>query len=404
MKPMNQAEVERFIEEAKAYEGCRLQDVKSTEHILALGFYQHSNVYWIVIDLKPALPFVFHASEMPKAMKSKTTPLLLFLRAHFVGHRLKNIQAHTEADRTFILDFSDRTLEIRIFPHGQNAIATTSDKTLSWEKIKLLKEKGVASAYVLRTHEELVQEWQSSNQKKSSAAVNKDKIIQKKKSAVEELKTSLSSDEDVLLKEFGQWLLSHNGEPPEKWKAYYDSQLSHTENAQLVFEKSKKLAHKKEGVQERVDLLLQEIEALESGQAPEPKKKVTSQIIEKSDARAKRFPISEKYELLIGKSGADNLKLLRKAGGHDYWLHLRDYPGSHGILHRNKGQDISDVDMQLAIQRFVKESHAAKHELKKGDPVDVIICECRFVRPIKGDKLGRVNYQNERHLRIRFEA
>lgn len=37
-----------------------------------------------------------------------------------------------------------------------------------------------------------------------------------------------------------------------------------------------------------------------------------------------------------------------------------------------------------------------------GGTFEVLIAECRFVTPIKGDSLGRVNYRNERVFRVRM--
>lgn len=385
---MNSSEVQRFVEEAKPFAGARLQDVQSTDRMLALGLYHDQVLYWWIIDLKPALPLILISTELPKFLKNKTTPLQLFLKAHFVGHRLRNIKTHESADRVLVLEFPDRVIEVRLFPHGQNVIARTYDKTLSWSKVERLKNLPLNAdiKYSVRSNHELAEEWLSSMQARSekSEAQDLQKIIAKKTSALEEMQKNIDSDEHEQLYTKGVSLQS-KGQIKE---------------AQLAFEKAKKIALKKEGAIERVHKLKLEIALLEKGEVP--KKIASSKIIEKSEAKARRILIAEKYELLIGKSGADNLKLLRRANSHDYWLHLKDYPGAHGILHRNKMKEISDSDLREALKRFVKESMSSKASFKEGDPVDVVICECRFVRPIKGDKLGRVSYKNERVICIRF--
>jgi hypothetical protein len=38
-----------------------------------------------------------------------------------------------------------------------------------------------------------------------------------------------------------------------------------------------------------------------------------------------------------------------------------------------------------------------------GQRIAVVIVECRFVKPIKGDKLGRVIYHGERTLQFNYK-
>ncbi len=98
-----------------------------------------------------------------------------------------------------------------------------------------------------------------------------------------------------------------------------------------------------------------------------------------------------------GKSAADNLALLRQAKAWDYWLHLRDYPGAHAIIHRQRDQLISEGEIFEVAEWVAKESLSSK-SLLVGQKIAIVMVECRFVRPIKGDKLGRVTYHSERTL------
>ncbi|MFN8845269.1 MAG: DUF814 domain-containing protein, partial [Bdellovibrionales bacterium] len=72
-----------------------------------------------------------------------------------------------------------------------------------------------------------------------------------------------------------------------------------------------------------------------------------------------------------------------------------DYPGSHLILSLDKGQSVPQEVLNEAALWLAESSVKSKVKLS-GMRFDVLGVECRFVRPIKGDKLGRVNYQNER--------
>ncbi|MFN9065949.1 MAG: DUF814 domain-containing protein, partial [Bdellovibrionales bacterium] len=143
--------------------------------------------------------------------------------------------------------------------------------------------------------------------------------------------------------------------------------------------------------------LKQEVMALklqmESGKwqpdAAQPRK-----LMKKAEATGRNREIKG-FTASKGKSAQDNLALLRAAKAWDLWLHLRDYPGSHLILSLDKGQSVPQEVLNEAALWLAESSVKSKVKLS-GMRFDVLVVECRFVRPIKGDKLGRVNYQNER--------
>jgi len=86
--------------------------------------------------------------------------------------------------------------------------------------------------------------------------------------------------------------------------------------------------------------------------------------------------------------------ILRQARAWDYWFHLRDYPGAHAILFRTKNQNVPDSALREVAQWIIQES-LGKKMLIEGIKFDVIVAECRYVRPVKGAQ-GLVTYQNER--------
>lgn len=101
----------------------------------------------------------------------------------------------------------------------------------------------------------------------------------------------------------------------------------------------------------------------------------------------------------MGKSAQDNVDLLRKSRAWDIWLHLKDYPSAYAILHRQKGQAVSDQTVLVAAKWLIKEGIGAKKNLS-GSKLSVVFVETRHVRPMKGDKLGRVTYHNAREILI----
>ena len=89
--------------------------------------------------------------------------------------------------------------------------------------------------------------------------------------------------------------------------------------------------------------------------------------------------------VFVGKSGAENLKLLRRAKAWFLWIHIKDYPGAYGIIERNKNKKVSAESMKIAALAVVRQS------LPKGQKgkFDVIYAECRYVRPSRGPNLDK---------------
>ena len=122
----------------------------------------------------------------------------------------------------------------------------------------------------------------------------------------------------------------------------------------------------------------------------------------KAEAKGRRHKIGDDLEVYVGKSAADNLAILRRAQPFDYWLHLRERPGSHAILRRTRGRTVSDAELIEAGRWVIEQSTGQRVRELKGERFDLLIVECRFVRPIKGDRLGRVNYSNDRVIHIKL--
>lgn len=139
-----------------------------------------------------------------------------------------------------------------------------------------------------------------------------------------------------------------------------------------------------------------EILSLEAQNYSPRAKKQTVDLMKQAEAKGRKLHLASGAIVYCGKSAGDNLSLLRKARAWDLWLHLKDYPGAHAIIHRQKDQVIGGAELYQAAEWVVKESFASMH-LEVGARLDVVIVECRFVRPIKGDKLGRVTYHSEKN-------
>lgn len=388
LKPLNLSEVESIAVALKPFIGARLQEVRTSEELLGLGFYNLGQMVWFLIDMKVACPFFIITNEFSAVGNAKQTPMLLFLRAHFLGHRLQGIEMPYQEERILQLVFLDRTIEVRLIPHASNIIAEVPEKKISWNKNKELKERdrGIQAQYQIRKLEEMKEQWLETRKKTKDSARDPKKAIEKKKRAIEELQKSLLNNEILEMRQRAKQLQA----------------LNEFELAEELFEQIKKIEQKKGRTLERFEILKKEITELESGQLKK-EKSVIENTLSKVKSEGRRIVFLDKYELLIGKTAKDNLNILRKASPYDLWLHLKDYPGAHGIIRINKGKKIENHDLMELAQRFIQESKPAKRELRQGDLVEVLVVECRFVRPIKGDKLGRVHYQNESVFRIKYQ-
>ena len=57
----------------------------------------------------------------------------------------------------------------------------------------------------------------------------------------------------------------------------------------------------------------------------------------KDDDNIEKFMFDD-YMILVGKNEKGNIKLLKTSNANDYWLHIKNYPGSHVIIKNNKLQ------------------------------------------------------------------
>jgi predicted ribosome quality control (RQC) complex YloA/Tae2 family protein len=117
----------------------------------------------------------------------------------------------------------------------------------------------------------------------------------------------------------------------------------------------------------------------------------------------KKLNLSDSEFVVVGKSAADNLQILRDAQPWDLWLHLKDLPSAHGIVRRHRGKPVTDEKLIVAIHYILKMTPKVARHLKAGDRVEGLVAECRYVSPLKGDHLGRVTVKESRTLAFKFD-
>ncbi|WII71278.1 DUF814 domain-containing protein [Bdellovibrio sp. 22V] len=413
MKALSQQEVQHIVGYfAPILDGAQLQDVLVNDRGLALGFHTDRH-YWMVLDLVPNTPMMLVFEETcPFKKGPKTKPVSLFLNSHGRDLFLTSLTVKEEWGRVIHMQLKNSQteceVEIRLIPKQANLLVKAHGKQVAWEKpLELMPPPFVENPPPPRTLEEIHEEWlneQSSGRKSSLDPVaqwekQKQKDLEKKRKALGEIQKQIESDKDQQWSEAGQYLKTHGTlQVPEHLKSFVSAEQSLSWNIENTFSKAKQMAAKKDGARERLETLREEILRLEKTKYSEKAAKpALVDLMQKAEARGRKLHLSSGALAYCGKSAADNLALLRQAKAWDYWLHLRDYPGAHAIIHRQRDQLISDQEIQEVSEWVARESLSSK-SLMVGQKVAVVIVECRFVRPIKGDKLGRVTYHSEKTL------
>lgn len=413
LKPLTQVELELVVEEiSEVLSGAQLQDILTNDRGLALVF-RGAGSFSLIADLSPNAPqLLLFEKETPFRKHPKAKPVGLFLNSHAKNLFFKGIEVLQDFGRVVNLYLGNTQsvceIEIRLIPKQANLIVRAGGKQISWEKpLELSPPPQLEQIPESRDLEILRQVWKQTLQAPQAGSMDpkvlwekqRDKNLAKKRKALPEIQAQVDDQSFATWLALGEHLKTFGFEAvPVEYSKFLDTEQSVSWNIEQCFKKAKQIQAKKEGAQKRLELLQEEIEALEKTQySPKALQDKPIDMMKKADAKGRKMILSSGAIAYCGKSARDNLALLRQAKAWDYWLHLRDYPGAHAIVHRKREQIISEKEFEEIAQWVARESLASK-SLTEGQRLDVVIVEARFVRPIKGDKLGRVTYHSEKTL------
>lgn len=413
LKPLTQVELELVIDEiSEVLSGAQLQDILTNDRGIALVF-RGAGSLSVVIDLSPNAPqLLLFEKETPFRKHPKAKPVGLFLNSHAKNLYFKGIEVLQDFGRVVNLYLGNTQsvceIEIRLIPKQANLIVKAAGKQIAWEKpLELSPRPQLDQIPDPRSLEDLRQAWRDTLQAPQVGSMDpkvlwekqRDKNLAKKRKAVPEIQAQVDDQSFVTWTAVGEHLKTFGLDSlPGEYTKFVDIEKSVSWNIEQCFKKAKQIQAKKEGAQKRLELLQEEIAALEMARySPKALLDKPVDIMRKAEARGRKMTLSSGAIAYCGKSARDNLALLRQAKAWDYWIHLRDYPGAHAIVHRKREQIISEKEFDQIAQWVARESLAGK-SLSEGQRLDVVIVEARFVRPIKGDKLGRVTYHSEKTL------
>jgi hypothetical protein len=421
MKPVTADEMQKLVLDLQASVGHRLQEVRLFKTWIALGFYSHY-LYWLIVDLNPVSPQLVGLSDLKRIpFQDERKPVQLYMKAHFIGERLMSVEAPPESGRVLYLRFSEKkVLEIRLFPRGQNFLVHSDNATIAFSKPQPLKNVNEVNNSLpdnfqsnnflnQRSQEwlEFIQLKKSPKGKNPTSGENENAIqnfTSKIQKAIEKIKEDIAKKQNENWQGAGEWIKANQSlSVPDEFLIYIDLKKSIAENMSACFQKSKEFKSKIGKAQSRIKELETQLKNPITKTPPQDGKNKNSQLFD-AKAKGRTIELSNELTLYMGKSAEDNIRLLRQAKPWFYWLHLRDEPSTHGIIQRNKNQAVSESILHLAARHLIAKTFGEKEREHYGEKFTVILAECRFVRPIKGDKVGHVQYSNERTFNHLFLA
>lgn len=426
MVVLNQLELESLAQWVNdELSGAQLQQIFSFNEGLVFVFYKFKT-YSLVLDLQMTRPWIYLTEANLSFMKKKTPwPVQVFLTSHAENLRLNEVLVQHEYGRVLKFSLGNAhkvvTLQFIMIPKMVNLIVESEKKKISFHKPKELSINTAAyDPQEVRSISMLQKQWEQMHLKSSGPkeALQNDlsrvkaqieKNLTKKNKAREALMLQIAEIQDnAVLVELGNKLKTHGLQQgfSDEEKIYLNLKLSKASNIEMVFERIRANTKKLEGSMQRLELLNAEIEKLtqdlespeqammkrsaQSGTEKQGKERSTFK-----NVKTRKLEIDEETTFYVGKSATDNLALLRQSRGWDLWFHFKDYPGAYGIIRWNKNRTINPSLMQKCSEFLIRES------LKKEDPgnkIAIVFTECRFVRPIKGDKIGRVTYTHAQEI------
>ncbi|PWU17359.1 MAG: hypothetical protein C5B49_09095 [Bdellovibrio sp.] len=423
MKVLNALELGDEISSIQGrIEGAQLQRTWTDgDELLCLELHGKDSLV-ILIDLRRAHPFVVFLwgqellarwKDVSKTFTKKPKPLSLFLTAHAGNLFVQELNWRAEEGRVVEFHFgkanSPRRCDLRLVlvPHAVNAIVEAGEKKVSWNPTR---ELAATVTDLLPPEPRDWQQWgqdflswrwpgQATSRKSSIDIESKlRKDLAKKIVARGKLEESLHSDLESRLRQMGE-ALKQPQEVPEEFMDLWDPRMTVAGNREKAFAKAKSLKQKRQGTELRLKTINEEIARMElqlvhpeSIRASPKQAPPGTRAMANSAARGRTLQLAGGLQAIIGKSGADNLAILRQARPFDLWLHIKDEPSAHAIIFRNKGQSVPHSELERVARWILEQKTRGK--LSQPMKFEVLVVECRYVRPIKGDKLGRVTYHS----------
>lgn len=451
---MNILEIDETINDIQKALGFKVQSVFFYDKTLVLKLWQNHKGYLLVLSARWGQQGIVLIDDRARLkLKSEKKPLTLFANTHFKDASFIDISKNLSLGRFVELTFSSPpnqdsrggskenetlSIELCLIPSALNLSLQSGPKKIHLNKPKelpLMAEMDLSKLKV-RSLDELKRPWiQELSGKVKSASQNetnvnktspnqaecqsesrpfapsasisaRERALQKKRKVLVKVNEDLKDKMTNEYLEFANLLMVDVKEAKEKFPELYDEKKNKHKLKDFYFEKHKSLMAKRERVQNRLFELQTEIhdleqmtdEAWDALQSQKSQYRITTDV----SAKTRKLLLAPDLVAYFGKSAADNLKLLRSAKAWHQWFHIKDLPSSHMIIFKDKTRVLTGDEIKKACQWFWSENKERGQDASSEVPVEFLMTECRYVKPIKGDKLGRVTYSHEQVFRLRL--
>lgn len=410
---MNFLEFQAGIERVRDFLiGSQLQDFSIEDKDLILLFYA-GKPRVLRLSLKSPPVFFLEPDVFKLNADSRTVPMALFLSRHFLRKEVTEVRSLDEWGRRFEIYFESKDekpffMDVTLVPGFQNIGLFAADKRIHWQKPRALSEtfletKGEVAEF--RSLDKIREQWYDESKLSAKAPIEKDwkqeigKVIQKKTEAIQKIRQQ-AEDNEMTAQQFyriGELLKYKSHEDLDD----SDKVISKGLEREQLFKKGKALIAKKVGMTQRLRILESEIESLSLNlNSPKPPaSKHNTSISGKVAVETRKLEVDKSLSLYMGKNAKDNVQLLKSSQPYELWFHLKDYPSAYAITRRNKSTPVDHAELVKMSTWFAKECFKNKKE-KSPTHIEVIYTECRFVKLLKGDRLGRVTYTNTKTIRV----
>jgi len=106
--------------------------------------------------------------------------------------------------------------------------------------------------------------------------------------------------------------------------------------------------------------------------------------------------MNDDYNYNIGKTAADNTKLIQEAYDLDVWFHIKDVPSAHLIMSNPEGIDLKTLRKTGIIYKMAL-NLKKKSKYKKHMNITIIYDHCKNVSPL--DKPGLVSCNSPKTIK-----
>ena len=332
------------------------------------------------------------------------TPILNFFKAHFVGGLLESLEIAQKPNRTLRIHFSkgpsQPTIVFKCFPHGQHLQLFSDGKFVQFP----LRPKEDEAENVTFVEPEKQTGWAFNDEiaDRVGSLGPRQKVAKPEQTyrgrLIRKIERSLAALDAGVEKSKEEDLVKITKLQKEA------EQMQGGDQIQSIFTEIKRLKRKALQTATRRNELLGQLEKIRSMPDDTEEPAMPSKTSAQGGFSGTRVRLDERCELWVGRTDWQNDDLLRTAAPHELWIHLRDYPGAHGVIRCPKKTVPTPAQIEQSCRIVAILSQKKKSPFQAGEPLDFIVTPKKFVKKPKGAAPGRVIVERESVRRVAFKT